>query len=58
MVVVYLGDYIRMIVPINLFLLWLVGVGALLAAETVSYTHLDVYKRQIHNIAFPDIFIQ
>lgn len=33
MVVVYLGDYIRMIVPINLFLLWLVGVGALLAAE-------------------------
>lgn len=33
MVVVYLGDYIRMILPINLFLLWLIGVGVLLAAE-------------------------
>lgn len=32
MVVVYLGDYIRMILPINLFLLWLIGVGVLLAA--------------------------
>ena len=31
MVVVYLGDYIRMILPINLFLLWLIGVGVLLA---------------------------
>ena len=32
MVVVYLGDYIRMILPINLLLLWLVGVGVLLVA--------------------------
>lgn len=32
MVVVYLGDYIRMILPINLFLLWLIDVGVLLAA--------------------------
>lgn len=32
MVVVYLGDYIRMILPINLLLLWLVGVGVLFVA--------------------------
>ena len=32
MVVVYLGDYIRMILPMNLFLLWLIDVGVLLAA--------------------------
>ena len=32
MVVVYLGDYIRMILPINLFLLWLIDVGGLLVA--------------------------
>ena len=31
MVVVYLGDYIRMILPMNLLLLWLVGIGILLA---------------------------
>lgn len=32
MVVVYLGDYIRMILPMNLLLLWIVGVGVLLVA--------------------------
>ena len=32
MVVVYLGDYIRMILPMNLFLLWLIGLGVLLVA--------------------------
>lgn len=32
MVVVYIGDYIRMILPMNLLLLWIVGVGVLLVA--------------------------
>lgn len=32
MVVVYLGDYIRMILPMNLFLLWLIGIGGLIVA--------------------------